>query len=205
MNAKNRLSKLSNESHGSLAAWLPRIGDVSPSGDVSLGNPGISASKSKERPPFVDRASPCHASSETASVRTSFIPTAMSRLLEGWTAIEGSFCCSTSAGDPTSEKNGSPGKKSCVDTRTFAPASDGPAAGFCATAAPPRAAITHKTTRGTARDALQKPVIRPPFATREILTPQYQLKRRRTPSSLPKSDAAHLASSSSAARAAARD
>src|SRR5712691_2720547 len=111
MNAKNRLSKLSNESHGSLAAWLPRIGDVSPSGDVSLGNPGISASKSKERPPFVDSASPCHASSETASVRTSFIPTAMSRYLEeGWTAIEGSFCCTTSGGGPTSEKNGSPRK-----------------------------------------------------------------------------------------------
>ncbi len=123
MNAKNRFPKLSKESQGSLAAALPRTGEASPSGEVSPRKPGTSASNANEAPPSVLTARPCHASSEIASVRTSFIPTAIRVGLCGCTAIDGSFCWRTS-GAPVGETNGSAGKKSCVDTRTFGPVSD---------------------------------------------------------------------------------
>src|SRR5262249_849934 len=120
MNAKNRWLKLSNDSHGSLAAWLPRMGEARPAADVSPGKPGIKASKANDAPPLIETARPCQASPDTDSVRTSFIPTAISLGNVGCTAIDGSFCWSTSGG-PDGATYGSAGKKSWVVTRTLGP------------------------------------------------------------------------------------
>ena len=69
---------------------------------VSQGNPGTRDSAQLE-PQSVEKAMPCHASPDSGSDLTSFTPTAILLESRGFTAIDGSFCCRTSAGPPTEE------------------------------------------------------------------------------------------------------
>src|SRR5207247_9136056 len=85
------------------------------------GKPGTRVSKSNDVPPLDETASPCQASFETPRVRTSLTPTAMTFAFAGWTAMDGSFCCSTSVGGVVDPK-GSVAMMSWAVTRASDPA-----------------------------------------------------------------------------------